>query len=134
MIVVRINAFIPPLFCCREPCTNPLQKNSSAGPIMNNSKAAIVQSGSEVFILYMPSTCGRANEKSILEHLSPSQNTPHNKAAKIIPSINCLKVSAFMVFLNKEEFPKNAMISKVSPEKLIVIQKFVIPAVQGENI
>ena len=113
-------------------CMHPLQKISSAGPMMNSISRLRTRGFSPSFIPYMESTCGRAKSKSIVEKNSPSQNTPQRAAASTTPQ----KMSLTPKETSFHHPGRAQQVKRVSEaaEHVIIIQKFTCGAVHGENI
>ena len=111
---------------------HPLQKISSAGPIINSINRLSTKGFSPSFIPYMESTCGRAKSKSKVEKNSPSQNTPHRAAASTTPQ----KMSLTPKDISFHQPGRAQQVNRVSDtaEHVIITQKFTCGAVQGENI
>jgi hypothetical protein len=111
---------------------HPLQKISSAGPIINNINRLSIKGFSPSFIPYMESTWGRAKSKSKVEKNSPSQNIPQRTAASTIPQNISLKLKE----ISFQQPGRTQQVNKVkdAAEHVIITQKFTCGAVHGENI
>jgi hypothetical protein len=111
---------------------HPLQKISSAGPIIRSINIVSTTGFSPSFIPYMESTCGRAKSKSIVEKNSPSQNIPQRAAARATPQ----KISLTPKDTSFHQPGRVQQVYRVSDaaEHVIITQKLTCGAVHGENI
>ena len=105
-------------------CTNPLQNNSSAGPITNSNNNMMVVSAVSPLRLYIMSICASAKGNIICEARLPIQNTPHRTMAITTPSTTDL-VRVWLL-LEKGDFPDmKANVVSITAEALITSQKFI---------
>ena len=68
------------------------------------------------------------------ETLSPTQKTPHKNAAKASPPRSCLHEKCCFSTVSVSCCISRAKLVRHTAEPVMVIQKFAIPVVQGENM
>ena len=113
----------------------PLQKISSAGPMMHSRSTDRSNGEEPSFMPYIRLTCGRAKLKNHCEALSPMKNTNHKATAMMMPAMSCFQTSEPETFPRQARPPNvSASVVRMQAETVILHQKGRCGAVQGENI
>ena len=113
----------------------PLQKISSAGPMMHSRSADRSNGEEPSFMSYIRFTCGRAKLKSHCDALSPMKNTSHKATAIMMPAMSCFHISKPEAFPRLARPPKvSASVVRIQAEAVMAHQNGRCGDVQGENI